>query len=311
MRRIGVIAPCTCPARPGSDSAGRSVFRGVRRGLRGRRCVERPCDQGRRGADRRRRRDDPHVGAALRLPRAGPHAVGVPPLHPGRRRRSGASSPTASAGCPCRPPSRRAREARRADRAPVDLRRARAAACRSSRGAAQAHPDRALAGDRGRGARARGRPVVVGAFQRERHYRAVEHRYRRLAQRADFVLAFADVGAVRRRRRPIEVRSGRRRAGRRMGGHRRRPGLRRLPAGVGAAALAAARGRPGALRGGLDARPARRPAGRARGRPLAGRADPRSATCSGALLAERPLAVESPAPGLTALTNRMVGYLDG
>ena len=29
------------------------------------------------------------------------------------------------------------------------------------------------------------------------------------------------------------------------------------------------------------------------------------------LLAERPLAVESPTPGLTALTNRMIGYLDG
>ena len=29
-----------------------------------------------------------------------------------------------------------------------------------------------------------------------------------------------------------------------------------------------------------------------------------------ALLADRPLAVESPAPGLTALTNRMIGYLD-
>ena len=27
------------------------------------------------------------------------------------------------------------------------------------------------------------------------------------------------------------------------------------------------------------------------------------------LLADRPLAVESPAPGLTALTNRMIGYL--
>ena len=29
-----------------------------------------------------------------------------------------------------------------------------------------------------------------------------------------------------------------------------------------------------------------------------------------AMLADRPLAVESPAPGLTALTNRMIGYLD-
>jgi DICT domain-containing protein len=29
-----------------------------------------------------------------------------------------------------------------------------------------------------------------------------------------------------------------------------------------------------------------------------------------AMLADRPLAVESPTPGLTALTNRMLGYLD-
>ena len=29
-----------------------------------------------------------------------------------------------------------------------------------------------------------------------------------------------------------------------------------------------------------------------------------------ALLSDRPLAVETPAPGLTALTNRMIGYLD-
>jgi hypothetical protein len=28
------------------------------------------------------------------------------------------------------------------------------------------------------------------------------------------------------------------------------------------------------------------------------------------ILADRPLAVEAPAPGLTALTNRMIGYLD-
>ena len=29
------------------------------------------------------------------------------------------------------------------------------------------------------------------------------------------------------------------------------------------------------------------------------------------LLTDRPLAVEAPAPGLTALTNRLVGYLEG
>jgi DICT domain-containing protein len=36
------------------------------------------------------------------------------------------------------------------------------------------------------------RPVVLGAFQRARHYRRVEHRYRRIAQSADVVATFAD-----------------------------------------------------------------------------------------------------------------------
>jgi DICT domain-containing protein len=36
------------------------------------------------------------------------------------------------------------------------------------------------------------RPVVLGAFQQERHYRGVEHRYRRLAELADLAVVFAD-----------------------------------------------------------------------------------------------------------------------
>src|SRR3954471_1404625 len=35
-------------------------------------------------------------------------------------------------------------------------------------------------------------PVVIGAFQSERNYRAVEHRYRAMARTADAVVAFAD-----------------------------------------------------------------------------------------------------------------------
>lgn len=42
-----------------------------------------------------------------------------------------------------------------------------------------------------------GAAVVVGAFQRERFYRAVEHRYRRLAAVSDCVVALADFPAVR------------------------------------------------------------------------------------------------------------------
>ena len=35
-------------------------------------------------------------------------------------------------------------------------------------------------------------PLVFGAFQRERNYRAVEHRYRAMARTADAVVVFAD-----------------------------------------------------------------------------------------------------------------------
>ena len=47
------------------------------------------------------------------------------------------------------------------------------------------------------------------------------------------------------------------------------------------------------------------------GAALAGRACPLLGARLDALLVERPLALEQPAPGLTALTNRIVGYLDG
>ena len=43
---------------------------------------------------------------------------------------------------------------------------------------------------------------------------------------------------------------------------------------------------------------------------LAGRSCPALADRVEALLADRPLAVEEPAPALTALTNRMVAYLE-
>src|SRR4051795_8729333 len=37
-------------------------------------------------------------------------------------------------------------------------------------------------------------PIVLGAFQRDRHYRGVEHRYRRRARAADVAAVFADFG---------------------------------------------------------------------------------------------------------------------
>ena len=36
------------------------------------------------------------------------------------------------------------------------------------------------------------KPLLLGAFQRERHYRAVEHRYRRMARMASLAAVFAD-----------------------------------------------------------------------------------------------------------------------
>ncbi|MEA2170193.1 MAG: MerR family transcriptional regulator, light-induced transcriptional regulator [Solirubrobacteraceae bacterium] len=39
-------------------------------------------------------------------------------------------------------------------------------------------------------------PIIFGAFQRERFYRGVEHRYRRMAQSADMVAVFAEFPAI-------------------------------------------------------------------------------------------------------------------
>src|SRR5215210_6934649 len=49
-------------------------------------------------------------------------------------------------------------------------------------------------------------PLVIGAFQRERNYRAVEHRYEALARTADAVVAFADFERLGGGgQRPVEV----------------------------------------------------------------------------------------------------------
>jgi hypothetical protein len=154
-------------------------------------------------------------------------------------------------------------------------------------------------------ARAAG-PVVFGAFQAERNYRAVEHRWRRLARVADAVVVFGGFAAVRSSDpdEPVEVPIGR---GEPLGDEWAvivdAPGFaaclvgwevdqvsRRFeavwttdPAVVRSAALVAAG--------------------------LAARAVPEAARLP-ALLADRPPALEAPAPALTALTNRIVGYLD-
>jgi DICT domain-containing protein len=164
-------------------------------------------------------------------------------------------------------------------------------------------------------ARAAG-PIVIGAFQQERNYRAVQHRYRRMAENADATVAFADFPTARAvPGEPAEVpitpdaalgnewavivdapgfaacllawerpRSPEEQAAPEL--ERRFESLWTMdPAVVRRAALVGSS------------------LTRSSCPELAGRID--------GLLADRPLAMEAPAPGLTALTNRLVAYLEG
>ena len=155
-------------------------------------------------------------------------------------------------------------------------------------------------------------PVVVAAFQSEHNYRAVEHRYRAMARTADAVVVFADFEA--------------------MGGGGDAPvevplehgdGLGNEWAvvidapGYGACLLAWEHPHAGEVPDRertfeaiwtLDARVVRRASQVAAA--LARRADGALGDRMDALLDERPLALEQPAPALTAVTNRIVGYLD-
>jgi DICT domain-containing protein len=157
-------------------------------------------------------------------------------------------------------------------------------------------------------ARAAG-PVVIGAFQAERNYRHVEHRYRRLARVADAVGVFASFAEVSHggEDEPAEIPIGPSDAlGHEWAVIVDAPGY--------AACLV---GWETPKRGGdrifeavwtMDAPVVRRAV--QVGATLAARTAPEWSERVLALLADRPLAVETPAPGLTALTNRMIGYLD-
>ena len=163
-------------------------------------------------------------------------------------------------------------------------------------------------------ARAAG-PIVIGAFQDERNYRAVEHRYRRLAHVADACVAFGGFEEV--------------------SGGNGEPVL--LPVdsddalgaewavivdAPGYAACLLAWETPESQRDRdlpqrercfealwtLEPSTVRRAA--LVGSSLARRSAPEVGARLEELLENRPLAVESPAPGLTALANRIVGYLD-
>jgi DICT domain-containing protein len=163
-------------------------------------------------------------------------------------------------------------------------------------------------------ARAAG-PIVVGAFQEDRHFRAVEHRYRRLAQAADVCVAFADFERV-------------------SGGDGAPWELPIAPDDAignewavvvdapGYAACLLAWETPESQRDAhlpqeerrfeslwtLDPHVVRRAA--LVGASLARRVAPEVGLEMEQRLQERPLAVEAPAPALTALTNRIVAYLD-
>ena len=163
-------------------------------------------------------------------------------------------------------------------------------------------------------ARAAG-PIVIGAFQDERNYRAVEHRYRRLAKVADACVAFGGFSGV--------------------SGGDGEPVL--LPVdpdealgaewavivdAPGYAACLLAWETPESQRDRdreerercfeavwtLEPSTVRKAA--LVGSSLARRSAPGVGAHLEELLQDRPLAVEAPAPGLTALANRIVGYLD-
>jgi DICT domain-containing protein/predicted DNA-binding transcriptional regulator AlpA len=163
-------------------------------------------------------------------------------------------------------------------------------------------------------ARAAG-PVVIGAFQSVRNYEGVAHRYGRLARAADACVVFADFEAVSEPAgRPAEVPIA--------------------PDDVlgnewavvidapGYAACLLAWETPESQRDDhlpdherrfealwtLDPRVVRRAA--LVGAALAARGGAEVGERLEGVLRERPLAFEAPAPALTALTNRIVGYLD-
>ena len=158
-------------------------------------------------------------------------------------------------------------------------------------------------------------PVCFGAFQHERFYRRVEHRYRRIAEGATAVGVFADFdhsgappGA------PVELVIGPEDAlGNEWAVIVDAPGYAACLIAWEQPARAAANGDDAARRfealWTLDPRTVRHSAEVAAA--LAARCQPEWAERVQTELAERPLAFERPAPGLISLTNRIVEYLDG
>lgn len=158
-------------------------------------------------------------------------------------------------------------------------------------------------------------PVVIGAFQRVRHYRAVEHRYRRLAGVADACVAFADFaepagGDGEPLLVPIRPDAA---VGNEWAVIVDAPGYATCLLAWETPESQRDDGRPERERRfeavwTLDPPTVRRAA--LAGAAIAHDAAPVVGARLDALLRDRPLALEAPAPGLTALTNRIVGYMD-
>jgi MerR family transcriptional regulator, light-induced transcriptional regulator len=159
-------------------------------------------------------------------------------------------------------------------------------------------------------------PVLVAAFQHEPFYREVQARYRRMARMADAAMVFADFAGVRHPRDggPVELPIDPEDA---LGNE-----WAVVVDAPGYAACLLAWEQPGVTepgdRGDLGRRfeaiwtvdPAATRRAAQVGARLASRADPAYGHGVEELLAERPLALEQPAPALTALTNRVVAYLE-
>ncbi|MFA9269481.1 MAG: DICT sensory domain-containing protein [Baekduiaceae bacterium] len=158
-------------------------------------------------------------------------------------------------------------------------------------------------------------PVVFGAFQRDPFYREVEPRYRRMAQLADASVVFADFDELRRPPGgPVEVPIAPADA---LGNE-----WAVIVDAPGYAACLLAWEQPGVTEPGddddlqrrfeclwtIDPGTTRRAALVAAR--LAGRADAALGEELDAVLRDRPMAVEEPAPALTALTNRALAYVD-
>ena len=157
-------------------------------------------------------------------------------------------------------------------------------------------------------------PVIFGAFQHEQAYRQVEHRWKRLARQADAAMVFADFPRRKTDRGPAELPIDLDDA---IGNE-----WAVIVDSPGYAACLLAWEHPTrfeAMGEGDERRTfeaiwtvhprAVRRAAEVAGK-LAASIDADQGAKVDALLADRPLASETPAPALTALTNRAIAYLD-